>query len=180
MVNLTIVPCRLATKKIATTKKRAVKKAAAKKTSTAVKAARKAATPSAAAKKKAAASTTAEAQTPAAESKANWLVAVRAAESKKAADITVLDLREVTSFADFFVICTGSNPRQVQAIAEEIDVQLAKAGEKATSLEGYKNAEWVLADYGDMIVHVFSPKAREFYELERLWRHAKTVEIPAQ
>jgi ribosome-associated protein len=167
----------LATKKIATTKKRAVKKAAAKKVSTTVKTARKAAATPAPAKTKAVA---AAAPAPAKESTANWLVAVQAAESKKATDIQVLDLREVTSFADFFVICTGSNPRQVQAIAEEIDIQLAKAGEKATSLEGFKNAEWVLADYGDMIVHVFSPKAREFYELERLWRHAKSVEIPAQ
>lgn len=179
MVNLTIVPWSLATKKIATTtKKRAVKKAAAKKVSTTVTAARKAAA-KAPAKTKAPA-VSAAAPAPAKESTANWLVAVRAAESKKAADIQVLDLREVTSFADFFVICTGSNPRQVQAIAEEIDIQLAKIGEKATSLEGFKNAEWVLADYGDMIVHVFSPKAREFYELERLWRHAKSVEIPAE
>lgn len=178
MVNLTIVLWNLATKKIATTKKRAVKKAAVKKVSTTLKAARKAATASPAKTKAVAA--VAVAPAPAKESSANWLIAVRAAESKKAADIQVLDLREVTSFADFFVICTGSNPRQVQAIAEEIDIQLAKAGEKATSLEGFKNAEWVLADYGDMIVHVFSPKAREFYELERLWRHAKSVEIPAQ
>ncbi len=108
-----------------------------------------------------------------------WLTAVRAAESKKAVDIKVLDLREVTSFADYFVICSGTNPRQVQAIAEEIDVELGKHGQRAASLEGFKNGEWVLADYGDMIVHVFSPKAREFYELERLWRHAKPVEIPA-
>ena len=108
-----------------------------------------------------------------------WLTAVHAAESKKAVDIKVLDLREVTSFADYFVICSGTNPRQVQAIAEEIDVELGKLGHRATSLEGFKNGEWILADYGDMIVHVFSPKARDFYELERLWRHAKPVEIPA-
>jgi ribosome-associated protein len=107
-----------------------------------------------------------------------WLTAVRAAESKKAVDVCVLDLREVTSFTDFFVICSGTNIRQVQAIAEEIDIELGKRGEKATSLEGFKNGEWVLADYGDMIVHVFSPTARAFYELERLWRHAKAVEIP--
>ncbi len=92
----------------------------------------------------------------------------------------MLDLREVTSFADYFVICSGTNPRQVQAIAEDIDRQLAKRGERATNLEGFKNGEWVLADYGDMIVHVFSPTARAFYELERLWRHARLVEIPAE
>jgi ribosome-associated protein len=109
-----------------------------------------------------------------------WLTAARAADSKKALDIQVLDLREVTSFADFFVICTGTNSRQVQAIAEEIDVELRKTGYNAASLEGFKNGEWILSDYGDMIVHVFSPAARSFYDLERLWRHAKQVEIPKE
>jgi ribosome-associated protein len=106
-------------------------------------------------------------------------LAVRSAESKKAVDITVLDLTGITSFADTFVICTGANQRQVQAISDEIGLQLKRqAGELPLSLEGYNQAEWVLADYGDLLVHVFSPKAREFYSLERLWRSAKTVEIP--
>jgi len=103
---------------------------------------------------------------------------VRAAEAKKALDIRVLDLRDVTSFADFFVICSGSNPKQIQAISEEIGLELAKRGEYPVSVEGFANAEWILADYGDYLIHVFSPKARDFYELERLWRHAKVVEIP--
>ena len=90
----------------------------------------------------------------------------------------MLDLREVTSFADFFVICTGSNARQIQAISEEIGSQLAQRGEHPVSVEGYGNAEWVLADYGDYLIHVFSAKARAYYELERLWRHAKVVAIP--
>jgi ribosome-associated protein len=107
-----------------------------------------------------------------------WLTAVRAAESKKALDIRVLDLREVTSFADFFVVCSGSNPKQIQAISEEIGQELAKLGEYPVSVEGFANAEWILADFGDYVIHVFSPKARAFYELERLWRHAKVVEIP--
>ena len=107
-----------------------------------------------------------------------WLAAVRAADAKQALDIQVLDLREVTTFADFFVICTGTNTRQVQTISEEIDVELRKTGYNAASLEGFKNGEWILSDYGDMVVHVFSPTARAFYELERLWRHAKSVEIP--
>ena len=107
-----------------------------------------------------------------------WLTAVRAAESKKATDIQVLDLREVTSFADFFVVCTGSNPKQIQAICEEIGLQLDQRGERPVSVEGFKNAEWVLADYGDYLVHVFSAKARAYYDLERLWRHAKVVTIP--
>jgi ribosome-associated protein len=106
-------------------------------------------------------------------------LAVRAAESKKAVDITVLDLTGITSFADTFVICTGANQRQVQAISDEIGLILKRqAGELPLSLEGYNQAEWILADYGDLLVHVFSPKAREFYSLERLWRNAKTVEIP--
>ncbi|MGA9626307.1 MAG: ribosome silencing factor [Bryobacteraceae bacterium] len=110
-----------------------------------------------------------------------WLVAVRAAESKKAADTQVLDLRGITSFADFFVIATGANPRQVQAISDEVGLQLKQqAGELPLSVEGYNQAEWVLADYGDLLVHIFSPKAREYYSLERLWRSAKTVEIPAE
>jgi ribosome-associated protein len=108
-----------------------------------------------------------------------WLIAARAADSKKATDIRILDLREVTSFADFFVVCTGSNPRQIQAISEEIGEQLAKQGEYPVSVEGFENADWVLADYGDFLVHVFSPKARTYYDLERLWKHAKEVPIPA-
>ncbi len=90
----------------------------------------------------------------------------------------MLDLREVTSFADFFVICSGSNPKQIQAITEEIGQQLEERGEHPVSVEGFANAEWVLADYGDYLIHVFSTKARAFYDLERLWRHAKVVAIP--
>ncbi len=103
---------------------------------------------------------------------------MRAAESKKATDIRVLDLREVTSFADYFIICTGSNPRQIQAISEEIGAQLRKQGEYPSNVEGFDAAEWVLADYGNYLVHVFSAKARAYYDLERLWRHGKTVAIP--
>ena len=111
----------------------------------------------------------------------SWLVAVRAAESKKATDIKVLDLTGVTSFADYFVICTGANQRQVQAISDEVGLQLKhQAGELPNSVEGYSQAEWVLADYGDLLVHVFSPKSREYYGLERLWRNARAVEIPAE
>ena len=109
-----------------------------------------------------------------------WLIAVRAAESKKATDIQVLDLTGITSFADYFVICTGANPKQIQAISDEVGMQLKDAGELPNSLEGYNQAEWMLADYGDLLVHIFSPKAREYYDLERLWRNAKTVRIPAE
>jgi ribosome-associated protein len=106
---------------------------------------------------------------------------VRAAESKKATDITVLDLTGITSFADYFVICTGANQRQIQAISDEVGLQMKRqAGELPISVEGYSQAEWVLADYGDLLVHILSPKARDYYGLERLWRSAKPVEIPAE
>jgi len=104
---------------------------------------------------------------------------VRAAESKKATDIKVLNLTAITSFADFFVIMTGTNQRQIQAIADEVGLQLKKARELPISVEGYDQAEWVLMDYADLVVHIFSPKAREYYDLERLWRSARAVEIPA-
>jgi ribosome-associated protein len=106
---------------------------------------------------------------------------VRAAESKKATDIKVLDLTGVTTFADYFVICNGSNARQIQAISDEIGMQIKRqAHELPKSVEGYNQAEWVLADYGDLLIHIFSPKAREYYDLERLWRSAKNVPVPAE
>ena len=112
---------------------------------------------------------------------ASWMLAVRAAESKKATDIKVLDLTGITSFTDCFVICTGANSRQIQAISDEITLRLKDdRGELPLSVEGYSQAEWVLVDYGDFLVHIFSPKAREYYGLERLWRSAKTLEIPPE
>ena len=92
----------------------------------------------------------------------------------------MLDLTAITSFADYFVICTGNNQKQVQAINDEINLQLKRqARELPNSLEGYNQAEWVLSDYGDLVVHIFSPKARDYYDLERLWRGAKLVPVPA-
>ena len=87
--------------------------------------------------------------------------------------MVALDVREVSSFADYFVICSGTNSRQIQAIADEIEAKLKEAGEYPTSVEGYQNAEWVLVDYGDFVIHIFSEKARAYYDLERLWRGAK-------
>ena len=107
------------------------------------------------------------------------LVAVHAAEAKQAKDIHVLDLREVTSFADYFVVCSGANARQNQAIVDEIGRQLKERGEHPNSIEGYQNAEWILMDYGDYLIHIFSEKARIYYDLERLWRDAKPLEWPA-
>jgi ribosome-associated protein len=106
-----------------------------------------------------------------------WRAVVRAAEAKKASDIRVLDLRQVTSFADFFVICTGANARQIQAISDEIELRLGQQGERPASTEGYNNAEWILVDYGDYLVHIFSAKARLYYDLDRLWRHAREVAV---
>ena len=109
-----------------------------------------------------------------------WLTAVRAADSRKALDMKVLDLSGITSFTDYFIICSGSNSRQIQAIADEVSQRLKKRGELPISLEGYEQAEWILMDYADFIVHIFSAKAREYYDLERLWRQGKEVEIPAE
>lgn len=103
--------------------------------------------------------------------------AVRAAEDKKAEDITVLNLSSICSFTDHFLICTGHSSRQVQAIADGIEEKLRKQSIRPTHVEGYTQGEWVLMDYMDFVVHVFSPKAREFYDLERLWRGARRVEV---
>ena len=89
----------------------------------------------------------------------------------------MLDLREATSFTDFFVIASVDNARQAQAVSDEIHKQLKELGELPFSWEGHDQAEWILMDYGDFLVHIFSETARKYYDLERLWRHAKTVAI---
>jgi ribosome-associated protein len=106
--------------------------------------------------------------------------ALHAASEKKAIEPVVLDLREIASFTDYFVIVSGANERQVQAISDEVYEQLKKAGSPAARVEGYKTAEWILLDYGDFVVHVFEQKARQFYDLERLWRESKRVALPAE
>ncbi|HKO62014.1 MAG TPA: ribosome silencing factor [Pyrinomonadaceae bacterium] len=107
------------------------------------------------------------------------LTALRAAAEKKAVDNVLLDLREIASFTDFFVITSGSNERQVQAISDAVVETLKKSGSPVMRIEGYKTAEWILLDYGDFVVHVFDEKARKFYDLERLWRESKRVELPS-
>ena len=102
---------------------------------------------------------------------------INAAWEKKALDVTVLDLREIASFTDYFVIATGTNRRQVQAISDEVVEQLKHSGTRAARVEGYQTAEWILVDYGDFVVHVFDEKARRFYDLERLWREASRVDV---
>ena len=108
------------------------------------------------------------------------LMALAAAAEKKAINIVVLDLREIASFTDFFVIASGANERQVQAISDEVVETLKKAGTPVTRVEGYKTAEWILLDYGDFVMHIFNEKARAFYDLERLWRESKRVELPTE
>jgi ribosome-associated protein len=103
--------------------------------------------------------------------------ALHAAAEKKAIDLTVLDLRGVATFTDFFIISTGANKRQMQAISDEVVDQLKRRGSPAARVEGYQAAEWILIDYGDFIVHVFDEKARRFYDLEYLWREAKRLDV---
>jgi ribosome-associated protein len=108
------------------------------------------------------------------------VMALQAASDKKALAPLVLDLRGIGGFTDYFLITSGTNQRQVQAIADAVAENLKKAGTRAARIEGYKTAEWVLLDYGDFIVHVFDDKARRFYDLERLWRDAALVELPPE
>ena len=103
--------------------------------------------------------------------------AIRACLEKKAEEITILELEQGSgAFTDYFVVCSGTNPRQVQAIADEVETRLKKTGLWPNQIEGYKQAEWVLLDYFDFVVHVFSEKARKFYDLERLWKSSRRVE----
>jgi ribosome-associated protein len=108
------------------------------------------------------------------------LLALGAASDKKAINSVVLDLREIASFTDYFLIMSGANERQVQAISDEIVETLKKAGTAAARVEGYKTAEWILLDYGDFVVHIFDERARKFYDLERLWRESQRVELPPE
>ncbi|MGB2912736.1 MAG: ribosome silencing factor [Pyrinomonadaceae bacterium] len=106
-------------------------------------------------------------------------LAIQCASDKKAFDLVALDLRSIASFTEFFMIASGANQRQVQAIADEIKEQLKEQlNSRPVRIEGYASGEWVLVDYGDFIVHVFNKEAREFYDLARLWLDARKVELP--
>ena len=103
--------------------------------------------------------------------------AIQACFDKKAEELSILEMEKGSgAFTDYFVLCSGSNPRQVQAIADEVELRLKQAGLRPTHVEGYNQAEWVLVDYVDFVVHVFSEKARKFYDLERLWKSAKRLQ----
>lgn len=105
-------------------------------------------------------------------------LAVAAAEDKQAKEIVVLDLRKAAGFTDFFVVASGTNTRQVRAIADSVTERLAAKGVKPAYVEGYDRSEWILLDYFDFIVHVFAPETRVFYDLERLWGSAERTAVP--
>ena len=106
--------------------------------------------------------------------------ALAACESKKAFDFTLLKLDAASSgFTDYFLVCSGTNPRQIQAICDEVEDQLERAGLRPAHIEGYRQAEWVLLDYVDFVVHIFSERARRYYDLERLWKSAARLEPSA-
>lgn len=103
-------------------------------------------------------------------------LAVKAVEGKKGEDIAILEMDQGSgAFTDYFVVCSGTNPRQIQAIADDVEKQLAEVGQRPNSVEGYNQAEWVLLDYVDFVLHVFSERARKFYDLERLWKSARRL-----
>ena len=106
-------------------------------------------------------------------------LAIAAAQDKLAVDLTVLDLRNATAFTDFFIVCSGTNTKQVQAIADGVEASLRAAGQKPALVEGYRRGEWILLDYFTFIVHVFLPTRRTFYALERLWGGAEPIEVSA-
>ena len=104
--------------------------------------------------------------------------AIQACLDKKAEELSILEMEKRSgAFTDYFVLCSGTNPRQVQAIADEVELRLKASGVRPTQVEGYKQGEWILVDYVDFVVHVFSEKARKFYDLERLWKSAKRMEL---
>ena len=106
-------------------------------------------------------------------------LAIAAAETKQAVNLVVLDLRKTAGFTDFFLIASGTNTRQVRAIADAVMESLAVKGAKPAYVEGYDRSDWILLDYFDFIVHVFGPETRVFYDLERLWGNADRIEVAA-
>lgn len=157
-------PARKAVKKVV---KKAAKKTVAKKT-----VAKKAVKKTAAQKKTAPAKKPAVPRLP-----SDLKLAIKCAQDKQAIDLTVLDLRSASAFTDFFIVCTGANTKQVQAIADGVQAGLKAAGQPAALVEGYNRGEWILLDYFTFIVHVFLPGQRTFYALERLWGGAETIEV---
>ena len=103
-------------------------------------------------------------------------LAIHALEDKKGEDIRIIDIRQVSVLADYFIIASGSNANQVQAMTDNVEEILGKSGYEPRQIEGYRNANWILMDYGYIIVHVFCREDRLFYDLERIWRDGKIME----
>ncbi len=104
-------------------------------------------------------------------------IAVKAVDDKKASDLVVLDISSIASFANHFLLCSGDSSRQIQAISDEVEEKLRRQGLRPAHIEGYRNAEWILMDYIDLVVHIFSKRARAYYDLERLWRDGKRLDV---
>ncbi|NDG84292.1 MAG: ribosome silencing factor [Proteobacteria bacterium] len=114
------------------------------------------------------------------ESLAKAFLSVQSAANKKAENIKILDLKELSSFTEYFMISSGMSDRQVQAIADSIVIDLKESGFAPISVEGYREGRWIIIDYGDCVMHVFLDALRDFYNLEQLWTHAKRVPIPQE
>ena len=106
-------------------------------------------------------------------------IACKAIDDKKGQDIKIIDIHNVSVIADYFVIASGTNSNQVQAIVDNVEEQLGRAGFEAKQIEGNRNSSWILMDYGDVIVHVFDEENRLIYDLERIWRDGKVLEMDA-
>lgn len=104
-------------------------------------------------------------------------MAVKALDSKKALDIKVIKIQDISAIADYFVIATGTSSTHVKALADEVEAQLDEAGISVSHAEGYRSNSWILLDYVDVVVHVFSDEAREYYDLERLWQDGEIIDI---
>ena len=107
----------------------------------------------------------------------NVKLAAKAIDDKKGLDIKILNITGLSPLADYFVLATGSNPNQLHAISDAVLEELSKSGKHPSQIEGYQSANWILMDYGDFMVHIFSEEARDFYKLERIWKDAKTEEF---
>lgn len=166
-------------KKKTATKKPAVKKAAARKAVAKKTVAKKTLAKKGPARKAAAAPAAPKPKVATPRLPADLKLAIKCAQDKQAIDLTVLDLRNASAFTDFFVVCTGANTKQVQAIADAIEAGLKADGQPPALVEGYNRGEWILLDYFTFIVHVFLPAQRTFYALERLWGGAEPIEVSA-
>jgi len=111
---------------------------------------------------------------------AKAFLSIQAAANKKAENMKILDLGKISSFTDYFVVCSGHSDRQVQAIADSIVIQLKEDGFMPISVEGYREGRWVVVDFGDVVIHVFLDALREYYDIEKLWSDARKVPIPAE